>query len=394
MVQKSIEGKPPQSIPPAKKKPGLAAGAVLSSLIILILEIILPAVLSAGALWFLFKNFNLWHLNRTLALGMFAVALVAISFVLGILLDAISASMRKGYRKKGGNFGSGPRVRLVKFALSGVVLPLVLFIMGILVNLPGRGTAMNYFILTSQSLEQTTLAERIASLVIKTSNPSTKKIGIQALEGFHSAAGLGQLVRVLNEGSESLRDAGVFEALSKAIASYGVQAKAPLLDMFSKVNPSLRGRPGGVSDDLFGRYFAGSFDSLRNEVKGQNLDPAKQDAQIAQVDAAEAELKKSLADMRGQLSKTESGDPRLEFVLRTFLGMKLSQDADLLQFAKTVAADASYPAGLRGNALLLIGKLGGKDELAVLYTYLETENELMQERALGAIAELQARNLK
>jgi hypothetical protein len=74
--------------------------------------------------------------------------------------------------------------------------------------------------------------------------------------------------------------------------------------------------------------------------------------------------------------------------------MKLSQDADLLQFAKTVAADASYPAGLRGNALLLIGKFGGKDEFAVLYTYLQTDNELMQERALGAIAELQARNLR
>jgi len=59
-----------------------------------------------------------------------------------------------------------------------------------------------------------------------------------------------------------------------------------------------------------------------------------------------------------------------------------------------VAADASYHAVLRGNALLLIGKLGGKDEFAVLYTYLQTDNELMQERALGAIAELQARNLK
>jgi hypothetical protein len=394
MAPESNESKPSQPSPPTKKRPELAAGALLSSLIILILEIILPAVLSAGALWFLFKNFNLWHLNRTLALVLFAVALLAISFVLGILLDAISSSMRKSYRKKGVKFGSGPRIRLVKFALGWVVLPLALFTTAILVKLPSGGTAMNYFILTSQTLEQTTLAEQIASLVIKTSNPSTKTRGIQALEGFHSAAGLGQLVRVLNDGSESLRDAGVSEALAKAIASYGVQAKAPLLDVFSKVDPALRGRPGGLSDDLFSRHFAGSFDSLRNEVKGQNLAPAKQDPQLAQVDAAEAELKKSLADMRGQLSNAESGDSRLEFVLRTFLGMKLSQDADLLQFAKTVAADASYPAGLRGNALLLIGKLGGKDEFAVLYTYLQTDNDLMQERALGAIAELQARNLK
>ncbi len=81
-------------------------------------------------MWFLFRNFNLWHLNRTLALVLFAVALVAISFVLGILLDAISASMRKGYRKQGVKFGSGPRIRLVKFALGWVVLPLALFTTG------------------------------------------------------------------------------------------------------------------------------------------------------------------------------------------------------------------------------------------------------------------------
>jgi hypothetical protein len=394
MAPDSSESKPSQPTPPAKKKAGSAAGAFLSSLIVLMLEIILPAVLSAGALWFLFKNFNLWYLNRTLALVLFAVALVIISCVLGILLDAIGSSMRKGYRKKGVTFGSGPRIRLVKFALSWVVLPLALFTTAILVNLPSGATAMNYFILTSQSLEQTTLTEQIAALVIKTSNPSAKTRGIQALEGFHSSAGLGQLVRVLNEGSESLRDAGVSESLSKAIASYGLQAKTPLLDVFSKVDPSLRGRPGGVSDDLFSRYFAGSFESLRNEVRGHNLDLAKQDAQLAQVNAAEARLRNSLADMRGQLSKADSGDPRLEFVLRTFLGMKLSQDGDLLQFAKNVAADASYAPGLRGNALLLIGKLGGKDEFAVLYTYLQTDNEVMQERALGAIAELQARNLK
>jgi hypothetical protein len=394
MAPESTESKPSQPTPPAKKKTGPAARAFLSSLGLLILEIILPAVLSAGALWFLFRNFNLWHMNRTLALVLFAVALVAISFVLGILFDAISPSMRKVYRKQGVKFGSGPRIRLVKFALGWVVLPLALFTAAILVNLPSGGTAMNYFIRTSQALEQTTLAEQIAFLVIKTGNPSTKTLGIQALAGFHSPAGLGQLVRILNEGSDSLRDARVSEALSKAIASYGVQAKAPLLDAFIRVDPTLRSKSTGLHDDLFSRYFAGSFDSLRNEVKGQNPDPGNQEAQLAEVDAAEAELKKSLADMRGRLLKAESGDPRLDFVLRTFLGMKLSQDADLLQFAKTVAADARYPAGLRGSALLLIGKLGGKDEFAVLYTYLQTDNEILQERALGAIAELQARNLK
>ena len=394
MAPDSVESKPAQPTPLTKKEAGPANGAFLSSLGLLILEIILPAVLSGGALWFLFRNFNLWQLNRTLALVLFAVALVVMSFMLGIFLDTITSSKRKGYRKQGIKFGSGALTQLVKLALGGVLLPLALFTAAILVNIPIGGTAMDLFILTSQPPVQTTPAEKIASLVIQADNPSTKTLGIQALGGFHSPEGLGQLARVLNEGSESLRNAVLFQALSKAIASYGIQAKAPLLDAFNKVDPSLRSKSTGLSDDLFARCFAGSFESLRNEVKNQNSDPADQEAQLAQVDSAEAHLKKTLADIRAQPLKAASGDPRLDFVLRTFLGMNLSQDAALLQFAKTVAADATYPASVRGSALLLIGKLGDKDEFAVLYPYLQADNELLQARALEAIAALQAKKLK
>jgi len=394
MAPDSVESKPAQPTPLTKKEAGSANGVFLSSLGLLILEIILPAVLSGGGLWFLFRNFNLWQLNRTLALVLFAVALVAMSFMLGIFLDTITSSKRKGYRKQGIKFGTGALTRLVKLALGGVLLPLALFTAAILVNIPIGGTAMDLFILTSQPPVQTTPAEKIASLVIQADNPSIKTLGIQALGGFHSPEGLGQLVRVLNEGSESLRNAVLFQALSKAIASYGIQAKAPLLDAFNKVDPSLRSKSTGLSDDLFARCFAGSFESLRNEVKNQNSDPADQEAQLAQVDSAEAHLKKTLADIRAQPLKAASGDPRLDFVLRTFLGMNLSQDAALLQFAKTVAADATYPASVRGSALLLIGKLGDKDEFAVLYPYLQADNELLQARALEAIAALQAKKLK
>jgi hypothetical protein len=67
----------------------------------LILEIILPVILASGALWFLFGNFNLWQMNRGLALVLLAVGLVVISFMLGIFLDRITSSKRKKYRKQG-----------------------------------------------------------------------------------------------------------------------------------------------------------------------------------------------------------------------------------------------------------------------------------------------------
>jgi len=391
MAPESVESKPTQPKPLTQKDAGPAKGGFLPSLGLLILEIILPAVLSGGALWFLFRNFNLWQLNRTLALVLFALALVVMSSVLGIFLDTVTSKKRKGYRKRGVKFGTGEFTRLVKLALGGVLLPLALFTAAVLVKIPVGGTAMDLFILTSQPPGQNTPAERIASLVIQTNNPSIKAIGIQTLAGLHSPEGLGQLVRVLNEGSESLRNAGLFQSLSKAIATYGIQAKAPLIDAFNKVNPSSRSKSTGLSDDLFTRYFAGSFESLRNEMKNQNPDPADQEAELARVDAAEAQLKRTLSDIRAQTLKAASGDPRLDFVLRTFLGMNLSEDATLLQFAKAVAADASYPVSVRGSALLLISKLGGKDEYAVLFSYLQADNEILLARSLEAIVALQAK---
>jgi len=391
MAPESVESKPAQPTPPTQKEALPAKSGFLPSLGLLTFEIILPAVLSGGALWFLFGNFNLWQLNRTLALVLFALALVVISSVLGIFLDTVTAKKRKGYRKQGVRFGTGEGTRLVKLVLSGILLPLALFTAAVLVKIPVGGTAMDLFILTSQPSGQNTPAERIASLAIQADNPSIKATGIQALAGFHSAEGLGQLVRVLNEGGEFLRNAWLFQTLSKAIASYGIQAKASLIDAFKKVDPSSRSKSTGLSEDLYTRCFAGSFESLRSEVKSQNSDPTDQEAQLARVDAAESQLKRNLTDIRAQTLKYASGDPRLDFVLHTFLGMNLSQDATLLQFAKTVAADASYPASVRGSALLLISKLGGKDEYAVLFSYLQGDNEVLVARALEAIVALEAK---
>jgi hypothetical protein len=392
MAVESVESKPSQPAPPSKKEAGPATGAFLSSLGLLILEIVLPAVVSAGALWFLFRNFNLWRLNRMLALVLFALALVVMSSMLVIFLDTVTSKKRRGYRKQGAKFGTGELTRLVKLALGGVLLPLALFTAAALVKIPVGGTAMDLFILTSQPPGQDTPVEKIATMVIRAKNPSTKALGIQALAGFHSTEGLGQLIRVLNEGEDALRNAWLFQSLSKAIASYGLQAKVPLIDTFNKASPSSRSKSTYASDDFFARCFAGSFESLRNEVKNQNPDPTDQEGQLAQVGAVEAQLKKNLVEIQVQPPlKDAGGDRRLGFVLRTFLDMNLSQDASLLQFAKSVAADVGYPVSVRGSALLLIGKLGGKNEYAVLFSFLQADNDVLLARALEAIVVLQAK---
>ena len=46
---------------------------------------------------------------------------------------------------------------------------------------------------------------------------------------------------------------------------------------------------------------------------------------------------------------------------------------------------------MRGQALLLIAKLGGKDDLEGLYAYLESPSALLQARAMQAIGALHSK---
>jgi hypothetical protein len=77
--------------------------------------------------------------------------------------------------------------------------------------------------------------------------------------------------------------------------------------------------------------------------------------------------------------------------MRTFLAMDLKQDAELLSFARQCAADPAWSDAVRGQALLLVAKLGGKDDLDGLFAHLEDPSALLQLRAMQAIARLQSR---
>jgi hypothetical protein len=77
--------------------------------------------------------------------------------------------------------------------------------------------------------------------------------------------------------------------------------------------------------------------------------------------------------------------------MQTFLQMGLKEDADLLAFARQTAADDGWSEAVRGQALLLTAKLGGKDDLDGLYAYLESPSTQLQARAMQAIAELQSK---
>ncbi len=380
---------PVKKIAPPKAKP--TAGGVITALGIMLLEIILPALAAGGVLLWLFGGYNLWQIGRTTALVIFAIAMVVIAFMMAIGLDTLTAPFRGSKRMKPIRFARDPRTRVVKLALGGILLPLLLFGAANVVYHPTHGTVMNYLIAAAVPPVKLTPPDEVGAIALKSENPSTKLLSIQVLAGFHSTEALNQLVRLANEDTGAVTDPGVSGALAKAIAGYGITARDPLLASFKNIDPQQPGSASGVSGDLYDRYFSQSFASLQNEINQSTADQAARDAELAQVQAAEAQLKNALDNVKFQPSEAAGGDPRLDFIMQTFLAMDVKQDADLLTFARNTAADMRYSSQVRGDALLLVGKLGEQKDLDLMYSYLKSSDELLLTRALQAISALQTR---
>jgi hypothetical protein len=403
MAPDSTENSPAQALPPtpkqdkAPKKPQpkkLPVGPFFSDLGLIVLEVLLPALISAGLMWFIFQNFNLWGIDHILLLVILAVGTVLFSVVMAFIIDSFTYSMRKNIRAQGVKLGSDSRMRLAKLVLGGLIIPVALFVVAITVMLPTGATAVDTAIRFAQTGGPSNPVEEIGSLVLQSSDTKIQVLGIQALAEYKTPEALAQLMRVYNERSSSLKDGSVYAALSKAIASFGVQAKKPLLDAFIQVDPAARSSSAGGDAGLFSRYFSSPFENLRGEVKAQVADLAAQEALIKQLDASEAQLQKDLAELETGSLQPIAGDVRLVFVLDTLYNMKLTGDADLLKFAKSIAADTSYSSGLRGGALRLVGQLGSKDDAAVLYPYLQSGDSVLQTHALEAISALLAKGTK
>jgi hypothetical protein len=221
--------------------------------------------------------------------------------------------------------------------------------------------------------------------VLNSTSPFTKIQGIRALQAVHSADSLEQLFRILTKDPLALKDAGVYGALSTAIASYGTDAKGGLFDLYKNSDPLMLKASEVPSRDTFSWYFSAAFDELRKEIMAQNPDQTSQEAELARLDSIQTTLQQSLTGMKDNLPLPSSSSPIPDFVLHTFLAMDVKQDKEILQFARAIAPDPAISEGVRGQALLLMAKLGGKDELDELYTYLASSDETIKAKALEAI---------
>jgi len=346
---------------------------------------------SAAILLTLAGYISYWNLRTRVGLGVFAALLVASSLFLSLRLDMFTLARRRA-RGKGRIFNrADPASRLVKLALGGVVIPIAAFVAANRVELPNHQTPMSLAVKMRLATPELTHAEQLGDAVLRAGSPAAKVQGILALQALGTAEALDQLLRILSEDKAALAGGSEGQALSKALASYGVLARTPLLQRLEQSSPEVRREAAAPPGDLFDRYFAADFEGLKREIDREEPDPKARAERGERLQVAQDDLEQALRRLEADARPADGGRRLPAFVMQTFLGMGLKQDADLLSFARRTAADAGWSDAVRGQALLLVAKLGGKDDLEGLYAYLDSPSALLQARAAQAIAELQAK---
>ncbi len=377
---------PPQS---ESGKPPSTGGRTLG-LGGLLIELVLPVAFSAALLLVLASYTVFWDLKSPTGLGIFGLLLVAVSLFVSVRVDGFTLAGRRQRGRRQLLNRASARARLVKFVLGGLVIPIGALAAANLLELPNHQTPMSLAIRWSISKPPVARAEQLGSAVLRAESPAARVQGIAALQTLRSGEALDQLLRILSDDPRALAGGSEYQALSKALASYGAPARAGLLQRFDQVSPGGRRGAAAPPGDLFERYFAAGFEGLKSEIDGRGPDPAAEE-ELARLQAARAGLKQALSQVEADTPSARGDRGLPAFIMQTFLQMGLQKDPDLLAFAHRTAVDAEWSDAVRGQALLLIAKLGGKDDLDGLYAYLESPSTLLRMRAAQAIARLQSK---
>jgi len=354
-----------------------------------LIELFLPVALSSAVLLALAGYTQHWDLHSSVGLGVFGLLLVVISLVISVRVDAFTLARRAQRGRRQLLNRADSRSRLVKFILGGVVIPLATLAAANRIELPGHQTPMSIAIRLRLARPAMARAEKLGNAVLRAQSPAAKVQGILALQAMRSGDALDQLLHVLEVDSAALEGGGESQALSQALASYGADARVRLLHRFDQVSPNERGSATAPPGGLYERYFSADFDGLKREIERRTPPASGGDLDRLQSTRAALQDISSRFEMETRSGPGNAGLPA--FILQTLLQMDRSQDRDLLAFARATAADGAWSEAVRGQALLLVGKAGEKEDLDTLYGYLDSPSPLLQARAMQAIAALESK---
>jgi len=386
-----IPAQPSEDSPADEPREVPAHGGRTLGLLGLLIELVLPVALSAAFLLAMAGYTRRWDLHAPFGLAAFGALLVVLSLFVSLRVDGYTSRRREERGSRPLLNPADPRFRLVKLVLGGVVIPVAVFAAANLVELRNHQTPMTMAIQFRLARPEVDRPEQLADAVLRAESPASKVQGILALQATGSPESLDQLLRILSDEPGLLRNGNEYQALAKALASYGAQAKPKLLQRFVQVSPEARRAAAAPPGDLFERYFSADFAGLTREIDGRSPDQGARAAERERIQAVQTELKQVLSQIEGDTRPVQGGGSVPTLIMQAFLEMGLKQDADVLAFARQTAADDAWADPVRGQALLLIAQLGGREDLDALYGYLESPSAVLQVRAMQAIATLQSR---
>ena len=336
------------------------------------------------------RHFSFWDLRTVLGLAVFGILLVAVSLFLSIRIDLITLPRRTRRGKAQLLNRTGAWARLVKFILGGVLIPLAAFIAANRIRLPNHATPMGLALqagIAEPALPPTT---KLGNAVLHASSTAVRVEGIRALQAIGSSAALDQLFRILTSDPAVLQEGSAFEALAKALASFGAQAEPKLLELIRHVPVGARGSAAAPPGWMFEMYFATPFADVRALIETHGVEAARRDAALGRLQEAEAELERALSGVEaGTAAPGTRTVPSL--VMQSFLATNVENDPELLAFARTTAADTTWSDAIRGQALLLVAKLGSADDLPDLYAHVDDADPALQACAMEAIDRLSSK---
>ena len=367
-----------QITPPVKRR--INFKKILNEAGVLLVQIIIPVIISGGLLFWVSGMISFWEMDRSMATTLFAILFVLLSLILATLLGDFLNRLRN---KK------DPRVRLAVMVIAGLILPIGLFTGANLLSIAPGETYMARLISLSQNQKVDVSMIQLGTTIINSTSPYTKISGIETIDTIHSATGLDQLFLVLNNDPTALSNGAVSDALSKAFAAYGIEAKPGLIAAFQAHVDSTQS--ANLPIDLYDRYFAQEITSLQAEINNQSIDSPTKLEELKQIAALSTQLQTALNGIETKSWNASASDPMLDFVFNTFLQMDLTSDGDIYALARTSASNGNYPDSVRGKALLLLAKFGDKTDMPLLYSYLNDNSELIKADAFQAIADLTVR---
>lgn len=323
-----------------------------------------------------------------MGLALFAVLLVAACLVLSFWIDSATLGRRKALGRRLLLNRSGARARLAKLVLGGVVVPASAFAAANLLHLPDRRTPMTVAAELKLPGSGPSRVEQLGRAVLETREPAARAAGIAALRSSGANDALPQLLLILDRDPAALDGGQVSQALSKAIASCGPQALPELVRRFRAVAST---GPAAAPRPLYARYLAPQLEALDAEVARLAGDDDARTAARERLAAARTDVKRALDEIEATLPR--AADPRdvRTFVLSTLLLVESAPDSSVLDLARRTVEQQPAGDDLRGLALLLVARHGGKGDLDLLYAQLRAGSPSLRSRAFEAIGALQAR---